>query len=898
MVSETIKKRRLEQESKRSAAQPRIFHPFRAVGYVTNDVPATFEARGQDFFMTTCVGKNFQIYNLKQMNLLFVGPQAAAPLTALATLNDITFAACGNQVIIYKRAKEIARIVGEAEFAIVQLVVFGSHILGLCDDNILRMWDYKTQELYTQVEFDETFTASAILHPSTYLNKVLVSSNQGTMQIWNMRTNQMIYSFKSFGSPITSLTQSPVVDVVAIGLLDGTTILHNIKMDEKIDNVRQDERVTAVSFRTDGQHIMATANMQGDIALWDLEKRSLVHVMKGAHDGNITSIQFLNSQPILVTCGSDNAVKQWIFDNLDGTPRLLKSRSGHHSPPSKIRYYGHDGHFILSSGRDRSLRAFSTVRDAQTVELSQGSLAKKAKNYNLKIDELKLPQITQFAASERKQKEWDNILTCHLNDNGARTWSYKNKVLGKHVMQTKDTSAVKAVAISSCGNFGFVGSGNGAIDMFNMQSGIYRKTFHGESGHKKAITGIVGDNLNRYLITSSVDKTVKLWDFNSAKLLHTITLESPIVSIEFQRDSDLLAVACDDLGIRVVDIETQKVVREFWGHRNRITDMTFSSDGRWIVSASLDATVRTWDLPTGNLVDIFKVDDVATSVTFSPTGDFLATTHVDNVGIFLWANKTQFGSVSLRSITDDEVAELISLPTSSGLEEGVEISNDAGEQDDDQVDGKTEQLTEDMITLSLLPRSKWQNLLNLETIKLRNKSKEAPKTPEKAPFFLPTLPGVVSKFAALEKTNEAEDEDKRFRGGFSSDYQSETEFTRLLRAGHEEGGNYTAFISYLKTLNPSGIDFEIRSMSLDSELTLLNYYLEAMEYQLKTRRDFELVQAWLSAFLNVHGDIIVANPGSITDRLQHILQSHQQEFTRLSEQIHYGLCLIDFLRKA
>lgn len=57
---------------------------------------------------------------------------------------------------------------------------------------------------------------------------------------------------------------------------------------------------------------------------------------------------------------------------MDGTPRLLKSRSGHHSPPSRIRYYGQDGHFILSSGRDRSLRAFSTVRDAQTVELSQG----------------------------------------------------------------------------------------------------------------------------------------------------------------------------------------------------------------------------------------------------------------------------------------------------------------------------------------------------------------------------------------------------------------------------------------------------------------------------------------------------------------------------------------------
>lgn len=212
----------------------------------------------------------------------------------------------------------------------------------------------------------------------------------------------------------------------------------------------------------------------------------------------------------------------------------------------------------------------------------------------------------------------------------------------------------------------------------------------------------------------------------------------------------------------------------------------------------MDATVRTWDLPTGNLVDVFKVDDVATSVTFSPTGDFLATTHVDNVGIFLWANKTQFGNVSLRSITDDEVAALVALPTSSGLDEGVEVSEDTGADDDDKIDTHTEQLAEDMITLSLLPRSKWQNLLNLETIKLRNKPKEAPKAPEKAPFFLPTLPGVVSKFAAPEKTNDDDSAHKAMKGNFSSDYQHETQFTKLLRAGHEYGGN----CKFNKNVNP------------------------------------------------------------------------------------------------
>lgn len=38
------------------------------------------------------------------------------------------------------------------------------------------------------VEFDKEFTATSILHPSTYLNKVLVSSAQGSLQLRNVRT--------------------------------------------------------------------------------------------------------------------------------------------------------------------------------------------------------------------------------------------------------------------------------------------------------------------------------------------------------------------------------------------------------------------------------------------------------------------------------------------------------------------------------------------------------------------------------------------------------------------------------------------------------------------------------------------------------------------------------------
>jgi len=63
---------------------------------------------------------------------------------------------------------------------------------------------------------------------------------------------------------------------------------------------------------------------------------------------------------------------------------------------------------------------------------------------------------------------------------------------------------------------------------------------------------------------------------------------------------------------------------------------TFSPDSRWLVATSLDSIIRTFDLPTGRLIDAFRTPSVATSISFSPTNDFLATAHVDSVGVFLW----------------------------------------------------------------------------------------------------------------------------------------------------------------------------------------------------------------------------------------------------------------------
>ena len=50
------------------------------------------------------------------------------------------------------------------------------------------------QALSANLQFDVGFTATSILHPATYLNKVLIASQEGDMQLWNIRT-QCVRSF-------------------------------------------------------------------------------------------------------------------------------------------------------------------------------------------------------------------------------------------------------------------------------------------------------------------------------------------------------------------------------------------------------------------------------------------------------------------------------------------------------------------------------------------------------------------------------------------------------------------------------------------------------------------------------------------------------------------------------
>ncbi|CAH3028123.1 unnamed protein product [Porites evermanni] len=892
-----------------------LFCPFRAIGFVANHVPLTVQTQGTENLVTTAVGSAFHVYNCAKLNLLFVGLLQSGEISCLLSHGDLVITASGKEMTSWRRGKQVAEFKGHRS-TIHFILSFGSHLISVDEESTVRIWLVETTELYLEMEFNaKNFYVTCLTHPSTYLNKILLCSRQGQMQLWNIKTNKLIYTFSGWSEPILAVEQAPAVDVVGVGLQSGKMILHNLKFDEPVMSFQQEwGPVTALAFRTDGNPIMASASTEGHIAFWDLEKRQLGTVLRDAHKGVVCGMKFLPSQPLLVTNGPDNSLKIWIFDQPDGSGRLLRSRSCHSAPPTKVRFYGSKGVDILSAGLDRSLRFISKVRDARSCELSQGSLAKKSKSRGVNLEELKLPPIIDFASEDVRQSAWDNIVTCHQGAMEARTWSFQRKSIGKHHLKSQaddNPGPVLVTTMSSCGNFAITGDAHGHVDMFNIQSGIHRGHLGTPKAHSGRIRGLAIDSVNQQVITAGADCKVKFWNFKARKLLHTMTFEAPIAQILLHRESSLLAVSLDDFEIQVVDIDMRRVVRIFRGHTNRITDMAFSPDSRWLITSSMDSSVRTWDLPAARLIDCFLVESPVTSLAMSPVEDFLVTTHVDDLGVYLWSNKTLYDDISLIPLPADYQPTVEQLPVT-----GTERDIDEFEAGENETTARTEvennavavtknkaafkspdQLSDELVTLSLLPQSRWRHLTSLELIKKRNKPKEPPKAPKSAPFFLPTTQELVPKFLPTED-DQADNTERKSKILNMQQLQPDSEFQKCVKDCNRKE-NYESLLELLKSMGPSSIDAEIRCLgpSAGGDVKLLEIFMLFIEHQLRLRTDFEFTEAILGLFLKLHGPTVAHFP-ELTTIARRIQTEHSAAWSSIQDLLNQCVCLVSYLKSA
>ena len=142
------------------------------------------------------------------------------------------------------------------------------------------------------------------------------------------------------------------------------------------------------------------------------------------------------------------------------------------------------------------------------------------------------------------------------------------------------------------------------------------------------------------LASGSGDKTIRLWDVNTGRLIRSLAGHGGTVrSVAFSPDGKMIASGSEDKTIKLWQVSTGKHIRLFNGHTGNVYSVAFSPDGKTLASSSEegnDSALRLWDVNTGRPIRSFEQRNTwVTSVTFSPDGKTIATGSHEQV-IKLW----------------------------------------------------------------------------------------------------------------------------------------------------------------------------------------------------------------------------------------------------------------------
>lgn len=911
-----------------------LFEGYKSVGHVTGPLPFIVRhgKNPQDTRIITIIGRTFHTYTTN-LKLVEVSIPHEFNISSIISDERHIYSASGRSVLEWARgSRALVQRLDNGHQADVKLMTKtgATRLVSVDEDNVLFNWDLKEKSILNIITFDEnTFKITALLHPTQYKDKCLLGSEQGPLQLWNIVTEQCLFKFSGWDSKVTCLAQSPVEDVLGIGLEDGHVYVHNIKYDEVLIKIYQEYgSVTSMTFRLDGKPYLVTGSEVGHLMIWNLERKRLSTQIRNAHVGRISKCQFLRNETSLVTSGEDNAIKVWSLDMSDGGGNLLCQRAGHSEPPSHIKFYGSKGFNLLSAGQDSTIKMFHLYSERLNKNLGTARLNPKSKHKDRSIN--KLPPITCFVAETAKEKQWDNIAACHKDSCLVTTWNYDKCRMGEHIIQqptfNKHEVFASCICITGCGNFVIIGFSNGLIFKYNLQSGAFRQYYEcpklsDNRAHDGRVTGVTVDGLDIILVSGGGgDSTLRLWNFKSGAMLAETGLSAPIKRLELHRENNLIAVALENNDIEIMDLETRQLVRKF-SLSHTILDMTFSPDCRWLIVSYSDRSIRTWDLNLGKMIDAFRLSSACTSMSISSTGEFLATAHEDSLGINIWCNYTIYCPTPLRPIDCDKVPAQLDVPfvrcdEQVGMDEDDQQQQQADEDQPVLADASNghddayvspEQLHDDMITLSGLPSSRWRNLLNIEEIREKQLVEEESRRerPVKVPFFIPVKDGLrptldeqtIKELNANEESNGPDDVGKL----------SKIQELRLLSplgqclldCGKTESKDFSEFLRQLKELGPSATDAEIRSLGKDTcgDIEPMLCFLDAIEQDLSSNVDYELATSWLALFLKAHSDEIQTDP-KVRRRSLKLLEVIRVKWDRLNEEFNQIFCVLNFVRSS
>ena len=212
----------------------------------------------------------------------------------------------------------------------------------------------------------------------------------------------------------------------------------------------------------------------------------------------------------------------------------------------------------------------------------------------------------------------------------------------------------------SCGADWQSQSPDNSVRLWDLETGDEIRRL---DGHTDATLSVAFSPDGQFAASAGFDQTVRIWDLETGDLVRRLDHPSRVYSVVFAPDGQHVLSGCGAVGdrdgwvddpesgvIRLWNVETGRVVREFRGHSGCVASLAISTDGRSVVSGSRgeyfgagqkvetparDNTIRVWDVASGRELCRFPSLTSVLSVDIAAKGRTILSGHMD--GAFrLW----------------------------------------------------------------------------------------------------------------------------------------------------------------------------------------------------------------------------------------------------------------------
>ena len=181
---------------------------------------------------------------------------------------------------------------------------------------------------------------------------------------------------------------------------------------------------------------------------------------------------------------------------------------------------------------------------------------------------------------------------------------------------------------------------------FNRIALAGHKYREGNMGRARELLEVCPDNLRGW-------EWYRLWRLSNQALMTLHWHETDVMSVSFSPDGKRVVSGHDDTTIKVWETANGNELMTLRGHEAAVWSVACSRDGKRIVSGSFDHTVKVWNATTGTeLMTLRGHEEAIRSVAFSSDGKLIASGSYDDT-IRIWDASTGATLLTLRGHADD-----------------------------------------------------------------------------------------------------------------------------------------------------------------------------------------------------------------------------------------------------